>query len=73
MRKIFGFLVSCLVVSVGYVYASTIPSGFVVEVNPSTFDVNQAVDVTIRAIDANGNTIVDYDGYIFTDIISDTQ
>lgn len=73
MRKIFGFLVSCLVVSLGYVYASAIPSGFVVEVNPSTFDVNQAVDVTIRAIDANGSTIVDYDGYIFTDIISDTQ
>ncbi len=73
MRKIFGLLVSCLVVSMGYVYAATIPSGFVVEVNPSTFDVNQAVDVTIRAIDAQGNTIVDYDGYIFTDIISDTQ
>lgn len=72
MRKIFWFLVSCLVISVGYVYASAIPSGFVVEVNPSTFDVNQAVDVTIRAIDAQGNTIVDYDGFVFVDLLSDT-
>lgn len=53
-------------------YASAIPSGFVVEVNPSTFDVNQAVDVTIRAIDAQGNTIVDYDGFVFVDLLSDT-
>lgn len=73
MRKILWLFISCLVVSIGYVYASAIPSGFVVEVNPNTFDVNQAVDVTIRAIDANGNTIVDYDGYVFADIISDTQ
>jgi hypothetical protein len=43
------------------VYASVIPSAFVVEINPSTFDVNEAVDVTIRAIDANGSTIVDYE------------
>jgi len=55
------------------VYASVIPSGFAVEVNPNTFDVNQAVDVTIRAINANGDTIVDYDGYVFADVISDTQ
>ncbi len=73
MKKIVWLLISCIIVSVGYVYASVIPSGFVVEVNPSTFDVNQAVDVTIRAIDAQGNTIVDYDGYVFADIISDTQ
>lgn len=73
MKKIFWFLASCLVVCVGYVHASVIPNGFAVEVNPSTFDVNQAVDVTIRAIDAQGNTIVDYDGYVFADVISDTQ
>jgi hypothetical protein len=72
MRKLLWLLLSGLVVSVGYVYASVIPSAFVVEVNPSTFDVNEAVDVTIRAIDANGSTIVDYDWFVFVDLISDT-
>jgi len=73
MRKILWLFLSCLIISVGYVYASVIPSGFAVEVNPTTFDVNQPVDVTIRAINTNGDTIVDYDGYVFADVISDTQ
>lgn len=37
---------------------------FIVEVNPSTAVVNQSVDLTIKAVDANNNVIKDYDGTI---------
>jgi hypothetical protein len=53
MSKVFGFILMMLI-GLGIVAASTIPSGFIVEVNPSTFDVNQAVDVTIKAMNASG-------------------
>jgi hypothetical protein len=37
---------------------------FIVEVNPSTAVVNQSVDLTIKAVDANNNIVKDYDGTI---------
>jgi len=39
-----------------------------VEVNPNNFDVNESVDVTIRAIRPNGETIVDYDGVVLLEL-----
>lgn len=37
---------------------------FIVEVNPSSAVVNQSVDLTIKAVDANNNVIKDYNGTI---------
>ncbi|MEI7920043.1 MAG: hypothetical protein WCH65_08015 [bacterium] len=36
------------------------PDAFLVEVSPSSFDVNQAVDITIKAVKANGEIVKDY-------------
>lgn len=57
-----------------YVHAATQPDAFIVEVNPSSFEVNDAVDLTIRAVNANGEVIQDYvwDVFIEIDGIADT-
>jgi hypothetical protein len=51
-----------------YSYASTQPDAFIVEVQPSSFDMNQAVDLTVKAVNANGDIIRDYQGDIFIEI-----
>ena len=51
-----------------YGYASAQPDAFIVEVQPSSFDMNQAVDLTIKAVDLNGNVIQDYQGDIFIEV-----
>jgi len=55
-------------------YAATQPDAFIVEVQPSSFDVNEAVDLTIKAVTANGDIIKDYQGDVFIEIdgIADT-
>ena len=45
------------------------PDAFVVDVVPSSFDVNQTVDITIKAVNANGDVIKDYQGDVFIEII----
>jgi hypothetical protein len=44
------------------------PDAFTVEVSPSSFDVNEAVDLTIKAVKANGETIKEYQGDVFIEI-----
>lgn len=44
------------------------PTAFVVEVTPSSFDVNQAVDISIKATTANGDTVKEYQGDVFIEI-----
>lgn len=44
------------------------PDAFVVEVTPSSFDVNEAVDITIKAVQADGTIIKDYVGDVFIEI-----
>jgi len=44
------------------------PDAFIVEVVPSSFDVNQAVDITIKAAKADGSIIKDYQGDVFIEI-----
>lgn len=44
------------------------PDAFVVEVTPSSFDVNEAVDITIKAVQANGTVVKDYLGDVFIEI-----
>jgi hypothetical protein len=40
-------------------------ASFIVEVNPATASVNQAVDVTVKAIDSNGAVVKDYNHNVF--------
>lgn len=44
------------------------PDAFIVEVTPSSFDVNQAVDITIKAVKADGTVIKEYQGDVFIEI-----
>ncbi|MFA6255964.1 MAG: hypothetical protein WC606_02160 [Candidatus Absconditabacterales bacterium] len=44
------------------------PDAFIVEVVPSSFNVNEAVDLTIKAVKANGDIIKDYQGDVFIEI-----
>ena len=44
------------------------PDAFVVEVTPSSFNINEAVDLTIKAVQADGTVIKDYLGDVFIEI-----
>ncbi len=44
------------------------PDAFIVEVVPSSFEVNEAVDLTIKATNINGDVIKDYQGDVFIEI-----
>ena len=44
------------------------PDAFIVDVTPSSFDVNQTVDITIKAVTANGDVVKDYQGDVFIEI-----
>ncbi len=71
MKYIWSLLLSFILFGWSVVLWSTIPSGFIVEVNPNVFDVNEAVDVTIKAIDGDGNVITDYDWFVFIELLTD--
>ena len=65
MKKFLIWCFSCLFGLWLYVFAawnSTLPDSFQVEVSPSSFKVNQAVDLSITAI-KNGEVMKNYDGY----------
>ena len=44
------------------------PAAFSVEVTPSSFDVNEAVDITIKATTSNNETVKDYQGDVFIEV-----
>jgi len=44
------------------------PDAFIVEVIPSSFDVNEAIDLTIKAVKADGEIVSDYLGDVFIEI-----
>ena len=44
------------------------PDAFIVEVVPSSFDVNETVDITIKAAKANGEIVKEYQGDVFIEI-----
>lgn len=52
--------ISICAVFLGGISIAAVPAAFVVEVDPPTFAVNQSVDVTIKAVDKNGNIVKDY-------------
>lgn len=51
------------------VFAAT-PDAFVVEVQPSSFDPNSPVDMTIKAVKGDGTVVKDYEGDVYIDIPS---
>jgi hypothetical protein len=46
---------------VNVVFGQGIPDAFVVEIDPSSFGVNENVDLTIKAVMSNGETVKDYE------------
>jgi hypothetical protein len=44
------------------------PDSFIVSVDPATFDINQAVDLTIKAVTKNGDIVKDYQGMVMIEI-----
>jgi hypothetical protein len=55
-------------------YAAQVAS-FVVEASPSTASVNQAIDLKVKAVDANGVVVKDYTNNIYIEVpgIKDLQ
>lgn len=45
------------------------PAAFIVDVSPSSFNVNETVDLTIKAVNANGDVIKTYQGDVFIEIL----
>lgn len=66
---IFAFGIRC-----NHGHAATQPDAFIVEVQPSSFDINEAVDITIKAVTANGDIVRDYEWDVFIEVdgIADT-
>lgn len=72
-RKAFtASIVAICILAVGFVgnnkAQATAPDAFIVDVTPSSFDINQTVDLTIKAVTANGDIVKDYQGDVFIEI-----
>lgn len=67
MKKIAALVVGMTRFS--FTFAADI-STFVVQLSPTTTNVNEAVDLTVKAIDSNGNVVKNYAGDIFIDLSS---
>lgn len=68
MKKLLGLLISFLAVCSTWVFGIEMPDSFQVEVKPSSFGVNQPVDVTIKAI-KNNQIMKNYVGDFYMTII----
>lgn len=53
-----------------WAFAAEMPDSFQVEVNPSSFQVNQPVDLTVKAI-KNGQVMKNHEGRIFIEILGE--
>lgn len=73
-KKFIASIMALLVLGIQSTYAAQVAS-LIVEVSPSKTSVNQAVDLKVRAVDANGATVKDYVNTIFMIIpeIADLQ
>lgn len=70
MKKLFLLPILALVAALVYpVYAASVAS-LVVEV-PTTIGVNQAVDLTVKAVDASGSPVKDYSSIIYMEATVD--
>ncbi|USN56621.1 MAG: hypothetical protein H6766_06400 [Candidatus Peribacteria bacterium] len=67
MRKyIFGGIIALATMSSGVTWAAA--TSFIVTITPDTFVEGEAVDVEIRAVDAQGNVSTDFASDIFLGI-----
>lgn len=71
MRSLIKILLASLLLieSSPFTYAQEAPDMFVVDISPSSFEVNTPVDLTIRAVKANGEVVKDYQGDVFIDVV----
>ncbi len=65
-KYIFFAITFCFLI--GTAAAQQQPAAFIVQVEPSSFDVNVPVDMTIKAVKSNGDVIKDYEGDVFIDV-----
>ena len=61
------FFAAFLLFSVWFAVAQE-PAGFVIEIEPSSFDVNVPVDLTIKAVQSNGDVVKDYEWSVYIGI-----
>ena len=69
MKKAVAFVLGLVSLSFARAAAADVAT-FVVQVSPTTTTINQAVDLTVKALDSDGNVVKDYVGDIFLDIAS---
>ncbi len=67
MKKILAILLG--ITWLGYSLAADV-STFVVQLSPTTTSVNQALDLTVKALDTDGNVVKDYAGDVFIELNS---
>jgi uncharacterized protein YfaT (DUF1175 family) len=74
-KKAIMSVVSSVVLLVSQVTYAADVAKFVIEVNPAKSSVNQAVDLTVKAVDNNNNVVKDYVGtvWMFSPEVSDLQ
>ncbi len=70
MKKFYKYILSLGIVSIfwGLSFAQIQPDAFIVQVEPSSFDVGTPVDMTIKAVKANWDVIKDYEWDVFIDV-----
>lgn len=67
MKKAIAFLIG--MTWFGATLAADV-STFVVQLSPTSTSVNEALDLTVKAVDSDGNVVKDYAGDIFIDLTS---
>jgi len=67
-KNIIFLLLGFLLFSCGFVSAQTLPDKFIVDISPDSFDINEAVDVTVKAVLNDGTTVKDYEADIWMDV-----
>ncbi len=70
MKKIFQHFVFIVIscIFAGFTYGQQQPAAFIVQVEPSSFDINVPVDVVIKAVKSNWDVIKDYEWDVFIDV-----
>jgi len=63
-----GVLISAFL-SFAIVFAQAVPDAFIVEVDPSSFGLNAPVDLVIKAVNNAGETMADYEGDVFIELL----
>lgn len=67
MKNVYTIVMITALAASSFVAAAT--TSFKIEVSPNPFDASEFVDVTITALDDNGNTSTDYDGDAWLGIV----